>query len=313
MPDIFKNDQILWYRNGVWGQLGYAVPNFELGAQTQNQTIQYLVYAMGRNLTGVMHSPDADLRVPPSINTLTRIQKLIDRARAIIGGRAVAPGTPNMEAVHVQPGAMDHLIFPVPYFNVRNQWLKEYAGLILAAIAEAIQHTENRQPFEISTTFAGVVSQYLQRVYVRMATELLRLDPAKATVAGFVIQPADLAGYNPPAWFSQTEMVDVTPPIVQLPTDVDLQVLTDGIPARQLVGLSKWPTGEAYDPMAGSTVTAQGTSAGGSTIPGLSPSGQSAAGNGTQTATGNNPNAGPTAAGSNATTAVPPFAAPPGP
>jgi hypothetical protein len=298
--DPFKTEQILWYNNGIWGQLGYAAPNFALGAQTQNETIQYLVYALGRNLSGVMHHPDADCRTPPTINTLTRIHKLVVRARTILGGRAVPPGTPDMEAVHVQPGAQDQLIFPVPYFKVHNQWMKEYAGLCLAAIAEACQHSENRQPFEISTIFAGVIGQYLQRIYMRLGTELLMLPPATIT-PNYVFSAADLAGYNPAAWFSGTEMIDVTPSLTRMPTDVDVRPLTRGIPASNLVGLALYPSGTPYNPTAPSNVNALGAVA--------TPAAATAAAS-TPAAAATTPAATAPAA---ATPAVPAFATPPSP
>lgn len=250
MPDIFKTNQALWYNVGVWGRHGYAVPNYGLGARSENQTIHYLVAMMGRNLSAIMHHQDADLRVPPSINTLTRVHKLIVRARGILAGRAVPPGSPDFEAVHVQPGTLEHLIFPVPYFRVRNGFLKEYCGLVLNCIAESCQHTENRKPYEISLNFAGLVGAYLSRIYRRMATELFQVPADEAAKPDFTLTSDVLASYNPSAFFTSTEMIDLTPPINEVPSDLDLRVLTDGIPATQLVGLCKYPSGEPIDPAA---------------------------------------------------------------
>ena len=250
MPDIFKTNQALWYNVGVWGKLGYAVPNFGLGARTENQTIHYLVTMMGRNLSAIMHHQDADLRVPPSINTLTRVHKLIVRARSVLAGRAVPPGTPDFEAIHVQPGTLEQLIFPVPYFRVRNGFLREYCGLVLNCIAEACQHTENRKPYEISLNFAGLVGAYLSRVYRRMATELFQVSAEESAKPDFTLTAEMLASYNPAVFFTSTEMIDLTPPISEVPSDLDLRVLTDGIPATQLVGLCKYPSGEPVDPAA---------------------------------------------------------------
>jgi hypothetical protein len=191
---------------------------------------------------------------------------------------------------------------------MRNEWLQEYTGLILAALAEAMQHTENRQPTEISTTFGFDISQLLQRVYVRMATELLQIDPAVANDPKFVITQAMLNAYNPAAWFTPTEMIDVTAPSIDVPTGADKQVLTDGIPARLIVNLALWPDGTPYNPMAGSTVDILGNSAGGSSLPGLDSTGGSTAGAGTTPA----PGGGSTTMPSAATSAnVPPFTANP--
>jgi hypothetical protein len=242
MP-TFKTDQALWYNVGVWGELGYAVPNFGDDPATLNDGIQYLTSVVGRNLSAIMHHPDVDLRTPPSINTLTRIHKLVLRSRQILAGRDVAPGEPDMESVHTSPATMVHLIYPVPYFKVRNHHLKQYCGLVLNALSEMMQHTENRKPYEISTRFSGTVGQYLHRVYRLMATELFGIDPEQAKALDFTLTDADLKAYDPGKWFTSTEMIDTVSPLANVATEDDLQLLTDGIPATQLVGLSTYPSG----------------------------------------------------------------------
>lgn len=262
MP-TFKTDQALWYNVGIWGELGYAVPNFGDDPTTLNDGIHYLTSVVGRNLSAVMHHPDCDLRTPPSINTLTRLHKLILRARQILSGRDVAPGEPDMESVHTSPASMVHLIYPVPYFKVRNHHLKQYCGLMLNALAEMMQHTENRKPYEISTRFSGMVGQYFHRVYRLMATELFGIDPEKAKALDFTLTDADLKGYDPGKWFTSTEMIDAVAPLFQVPTEDDLIVLTDGIPATQLVGLSAYPSGAAINAgtLGGGTASNSTTSA----------------------------------------------------
>ena len=79
--------------------------------------------------------------------------------------RAVPSATLNMETAHALPAPEEFLVYPTPYFKVRNQWLKQYAGLMLIGLTEAMQHQENARPLEISEGFAGLIGQYVQRVY----------------------------------------------------------------------------------------------------------------------------------------------------
>lgn len=264
MP-AFKSDQVLWYNVGVWGQLGYAVPNFGDDPATLNEGIHYIVDVVGRNLSAIMHHPDADLRTPPSINTLTRIHKLILRGRQILSGRDVAPGEADMESVHTSPAQLEFRAYPVPYFKVRNYWMRQYAGLILNAISEAMQHTENRKPYEISTAFSGLVGQYLHRVYRLMATELFGVDVDAAKALDFTLSDEALKAYDPSKFFTSTEMIDTVPPIAMVPTEDDLILLTDGIPVSQLVGLSAYPSGAPISAGVVGTGTTGTTSAAGST------------------------------------------------
>lgn len=239
----FKTDEALWYNVGIWGELGFAVANFGNDPLTLNAGIHYLVDVIGRNLQAVMLHPDADLRTPPTINTLTRIHKLVIRARTILSGRDVQPGEPDMESVHSSPAEQVFLIYPCPYFKVRNKFLKEYCGLVLNCLSEAMQHTENRKPYEISTRFSGVIGQYLHRVYRLMATELFGIDPEAAKALDFTLTEDDLRNYDPGKFFTSTEMIDTVPKLDAVPSEDDLAVLTNGIPATMLVGLCKYPSG----------------------------------------------------------------------
>ena len=243
------SDAFLWYNVGDWGRYGLAIPNFSNDTRSQNDTIRYLNDVMGRHLQAILWHPDARLRTPPSINTLTRIHKLCTRARSILASRAVPAATPNMETAHALPAPEEFLVYPTPYFRVRNQWLKQYAGLIMLSLTEAMQHQENARPIEISQSFSGLIGQYIHRVYRLMATELFRVPTEDAAKPDFTLTDEQLASYNPSAWFTSTEMLDTVPSIEDWLTEDDLQVLTDGIPISQLPLLGRWPNG----PMTGST------------------------------------------------------------
>lgn len=238
----FTNDSLLWYNVGNWSRFGLAVPNCGNDKSSQNDTIRYLTEVVGRNLQGIMFHTDAKLRTPPSINTIMRIHKLCTRARQILAGRAVPANVPNLEPAHALPAPEAFKAFPTPYFTVRNGFLKQYAGLVLTSLTEAFQHSENAKPVEISEAFAGQFGQYIHRVYRLMATELLNVPAAEAAKLDFTLTDAQLTAYNPAAWFTQTEMIDVVPPIEDEPTEDDLKVLTDGIPVHELPpNLGRYP------------------------------------------------------------------------
>lgn len=244
---MFKTDQIQWYNNGVWGELGFAAPNFGDDPTTINSTIHYLVTVLGRNLQAIMLHTDANLTRPPSINTLTRVHMLIIRARGILAGRSVPPSKLNMEAVHATPVPEVFNIFPCPYFKVRNQFMKEWGGLALMALTEATQHTENARAYEVSTDFAGLMGQYLHRVYKLMATELFGVSVEEADALDFTLSDELLGSYEPGQFFTSTEMVDVVPTLQDIPTEDDLRVLTAGIPATEIVCLQAYPNVGAFE------------------------------------------------------------------
>jgi len=134
-------------------------------------------------------------------------------------------------------------VYPVPFFKVRNPFLRRWAGLVLVSLAEAMQHTENRKEMEISTAFAGQVGQYIKRIYVNMAIELFGKTREVAQADGFILTDADFSAYNPTEFFTQTEMVDTVPRLDRVFTEDRLELLAEGIPVTQLpANLSPWPT-----------------------------------------------------------------------
>lgn len=255
-----SNDAFLWYNVGKWRDYGLAVPNWSDDTHSQNGTIRTLVSMIGRNLANIMWHPDSRLRTPPSINTLTRIHKLCTRARALLAARAIPANVLNMETAHALPSPEVHLVYPTPYFKVRNEWLKDYAQYILLAMTDAMQHQENGKPLEISMDFAGLIGQYVKRVYKRMAVDLFRVPAAEADKDDFTLSDVQLAAYNPSAWFTSTEMIDTVPDLRGWPTEDQLKVLTDGIPVTQLPELGPYPQAPIEGSATGTTATAQSDS-----------------------------------------------------
>lgn len=240
---ITTTDAFLWYNVGDWGPHGLAVPNPSDDYQSQNSVIRELVEGIGRNLQGVMFHADMRSRVPPSINTIMRIHKLIVRARDLLAARSRPANDPSPEVKHAVPAPEQFRVYPVPYFCVRNGWLKSYCGFILTALTEAMQHTENAtRILDVSQDFAGLIGQYLQIVYQRIAIELLQVSPEVARVPTFTLTEEHFKGYNPAKWFTQTEMIDTVPNVEEWPTEDVLYVLTNGIPVGELPALGRWPS-----------------------------------------------------------------------
>src|SRR3989304_671150 len=229
MP-LTNTDAILWSNVGVSGEAGYAVPNWSKRRRSPTPQILDWTDLVGRNLFHIMHHEDADLRIPPSINTLKRMHKLYLRAANILAGRAVPPGENNMEIQHARPAGEVFRVYPVPYFKVRNPFMRRWAALVLVSLAEAMQHTENRKEMEISTAFAGQVGQYIRRLYENMAIELFGKTREEAQTEGFVLTDADFSAYNPGVFFTQTEMVDTVPRLDRVFTEDRLELLAEGIP-----------------------------------------------------------------------------------
>jgi hypothetical protein len=281
MP-VTNTDAVLWYNVGQFGELGYAVPNFSDDVGSLNPTITDLVNLVGRNLFSIMHHEDADLSIPPSINTVRRVHRLYTRFGQLVTARAVPTSEINFETQHVQPAGEVFQVYPIPFFLVRNKFMRRWAELVLMMLAETMQHTENRKTMEISTVFAGQVGKYMLRLYANLATELFGKTREEVQVPGFVLTEDELATYNPGAYFTSTEMIDTVPHLGHVFTEDRLEVLSAGVPVTSLPTLQPWPTNltshyNAHDQFRGAnadglavndpTATAAATPGGGPVIP----------------------------------------------
>lgn len=240
--DNTTRDSILWYNVGQFGPLGYAVPNWSDDVETNNVSIRELVELAGQNLSLIMHSDDARMRTPPSMNSILRIHQLYVRIGTLLQGRARKDSDLLFESVHSTPALEPFRVFPVPYFKVRNTWLKRWGELVLRCIGEMMQHTENTRSDEITMQFAGVVGKYMSRIYVNMATELFGIQRADADKPGFLLSNEQLANYNPSSFVTSTERIDTVTPMANALTEDTLFVVRNGILVTQLPNLTPYPS-----------------------------------------------------------------------
>ncbi len=234
-------DSVLWYNVGVFGEAGFAVPNFGNDETTLNTNILELTDLIGRNLFALMRSEDADLRTPPSINTLLKVHQLYVRAGQLLQGRAIPDAVLSFETRHVTPAEEVFRVYPVPYFKVRNSFMRSVASYTLMLLSDCFQHSENRKQIEITERFSGMVGQYLTRIYSRMAIDLFGKTAEETRKPGFILLDTDFKAYSPSKWYTGTEMIDTVPPFNRVFTEDQLKTLAEGIPTTQLPNLGHWP------------------------------------------------------------------------
>lgn len=234
-------DAALWYNVGLYGDLGYAVPNPSNDIGTLNPNIADFTNLVGRSLFLIMHHEDVDMSTPPSINTLMRVHQLYKRAGQILTARAIPRSEMNMETAHVTPGGDTFRVYPIPFFKVRNQFMKRWANWVLIALAEAFQDTENRKTIEISTDFAARIGQYFTRLYQNMAMEVFGKTRDEAIKPGFLLTDADFKGWNPASFFTPQELIDPVPALDNVFTEDRKAFLAVGVPLTELPLLGPYP------------------------------------------------------------------------
>ncbi len=254
---LFGTDAVLLYDVDPWNRLGFGVPNFGVKSETGGDTIETigtlnqplhgLASQIGKLQLYIMTHADAARMQPPTRNTIERLGKLCNRVSAVLSARMVATNELIVEPVHQRPAPKIWTIHPVPYFDgpfVRNPWLKEYNDLVMTALTNFYQHSDNNQPLTITVKFAQEIYQYFRQIKIRMGTELLGIDRATLEADAFEFKAEHYENYFPNERVVNMEALDGPGPIFSGPTEVDLRPLYNGFPANMILPkLRQYPIG----------------------------------------------------------------------
>mgnify|MGYP006908235676 CR=1 FL=1 len=244
---MFGTDRVLLYDVEPWKQYGFGVPNFGENIGTLSTPIAKLADEIGKMQLFIMTHQDAMRTQPPSLNTVQRIGKMVNRVNVVLSGRSKADNELRVEAGHSRPATQVWNVHPVPYFpgpTVRNNWLSEYNQLCMVALANIYQHSDNNVELTITAKFAQDIWVYFREIQRLLASELLALPPATYNTPGFMFAAEHYANYNPSDVTINVEPLDTPGPIWSLPTEDDLRPFFRGIPANMILpNLSQYPLG----------------------------------------------------------------------
>lgn len=256
MGPLFGTKRVLLYNVDPWSRLGFGVPNFGSTSTTNPGEIDTigtlslplfnLADEIAKLQLFIMTHVDAMRTQPPSINTVTRICKMLNRVVSVLAARKMDTNQQLAEPLHYSPAPMPWNIHPVPYFEgyVRNHWLAEYNELIMVALTNFYQHSDNNIPLEVTVKFAQDIYQFFRLIKLRIGTELLGIDRTKLQDDAFLFSQTDFDAYKPAEVTLNIEALDGPGDIWALPTDVDIRPLLKGIPANLILpNLCQYPIG----------------------------------------------------------------------
>jgi hypothetical protein len=237
---IFGSDRPLLYDVEPWNRLGFAVANFGNDLGTISRPIWGLADEIGRAQLFLMTHIDAQRTQPPSINTVRRIGALCNRVNSVLGGRKKSYSKLRLEEGHASSGLHRWIIHPVPFFTsaiVRNHWMAEYNDLVMIALTNMYQHSDNNLALTVTEKFATDVWQYIREIKVLMGSELLLLNPDDVVKDEFLFTDEHYAAYAPDRVTGNYEALDRPGPIQSRSTEDDLRPLFEGIPANIIAPL----------------------------------------------------------------------------
>lgn len=246
----FGTDQVLVYDVAPWNQLGFGVANFGDNLKTQNIVWWRLASEIGKTQLGIMTHVDARREQYPSVNTLMRMGKILNRIKTVLLSRQRVASDVRLEPGHMTPAPMDWLIHPVPYFSgsiVVNPWLLEYNHLCMYALTNIFQNGDNNLALEMTAEASSDIWQYFKRVTELIAGELLMLPKATYTADDFLFTNELFLKYNPSDFLPRNEALSQPVGNDTGFTEDDLRPLKNGIPANQILPLLARYSVSKYD------------------------------------------------------------------
>lgn len=241
----FRNNAPPWYGNGIWADLGCAVPQPGRYLQTSNQKIYELVNIVGRELFDVMWKyKDRKVESFPTYPCLYRVYQMLVWARKRLADNTVADNAIPLLPTHVNGALKMFNVFPVPLYGrmgCLNPWLEETCSMTLNFLSEAMQHTDNDLAYHWTQNFAQTLYGNIKYMMVNVATRFFGVDLATASVDGYTIPDTVWTTYNPSKYGVSTEGTATRPAPGYDPTDLDLEPIR-GLPIQAVVPLLQpWP------------------------------------------------------------------------
>jgi hypothetical protein len=246
---VFGSDRPLLYNVTPWAQLGFGVANFGDNYGTLSTPIWGLADFVGKSQLYIMTHIDAQRTQPPSRNTVERLCKLINRVQSVLNSRMKIYSDIRLEEGHATADMKPWLIHPVPFFPgsvVRNHWLSEYNQLVMIALTNIYQHSDNNLALTITQQFASDIWKYFKEIKYLVGIELLQLSIDTVEGDDFVFTEEHYKNYGPDSVVINFEPLDSAGPIMSRATEDDLRPLFRGWPANEIItNLSEYPVDAA--------------------------------------------------------------------
>lgn len=172
------HDAILPYMaNGV----KWAVPNVGDNTETHNLAIARIFEKCGEHLQALSNLRDCFMPGPPSIAAVKMFHNMFVRLNNLIDTNIKTSQEEHLVGAHINHERRMFKIYPVRYFDVKNDYLSRWIELCLQGMSNMAQLTENGWQNDYTPATAVEMKKLFREAYRLMCTELflVPLDQAK--------------------------------------------------------------------------------------------------------------------------------------
>lgn len=246
LQSLYQSDEILWFKNGRWGDAGYGIPNCSGKTWTDNDTIFEVHNALGRTLFDLLHRSAVKFPEPPHASFFWDMHLALTIGRKRLLDRRLTKGQElTLDPKHVSATPKTFLVYPVPHFGmrVRQRDIAEYGRLGMTLLSEMMQHSANEEQYWIGEQFVTMSVGYINEILTLVATKYFGYTREEFRTAGFSIAPDRFteANYRPWEFVMPIERSTERQPQLWWPTENDLSAI-NGIPITDaMLFAARWP------------------------------------------------------------------------
>jgi hypothetical protein len=249
VPAPFQTNAPPWYSPAgtVWAQMGCAVPQCGDQLVCNNRVIWDFNNKAGKSLFNILwrFSPDRLSDSAPTYDCLVALYQLLIDARNRLVAKVSPDASSALRPTKATPAPRMFMAYPVPFYGPLgcvNQYLGEFAELVMRMQEEAMQHEDIAKDFFITQDFMNAVYPYLKYLLVDMATKFFGIDPKTAADDKFTIPDTAFQGYSRATAGGSFGPTSPAPPLNYVgPSDQDLSRIR-GLTYELVVPfLQPWP------------------------------------------------------------------------
>ena len=179
----------------------WAIPNVGDNKATHNLALGRLFDKVGEHLQAFSIRTDCFVPGPPTLGAVKHHHNMFVRLNDLIDVNTKRDNVERLEAHHITHERRAFKVYPIRYFDVKNDYCRRWIELCLQAMSNIVQLSENTWSNDWSESTAIEIKKLFREAYRLMCVELFRVPYADAEKVfdnntPFFLTAEHFAGYD---------------------------------------------------------------------------------------------------------------------
>lgn len=174
---VASHDSIIPY---MYKGVKWAIPNIGDNVETHNLSIARLFEKVNEHLQAFSVRTDCFVPGPPSLGAVKAHHNMYVRFNGLVNTNTKRDNMERLEAAHVTHERRAFKLYPVRYFDMKNDYCKRWTELGLQNLGNMAQLSENGWSNDWSCVTCVEMKKLVREAYRLMCVELFRVSMTDA-------------------------------------------------------------------------------------------------------------------------------------